>query len=456
MIGRRNVLRWLATIPALAAGQELTGYAREARRESIVVIGAGFAGLAAARNLADAGQAVVVVEARDRIGGRVWTSRAWHDTPLDLGASWIHGSRGNPLATLASRLRLRTIVTDYDRAITYDTDGREPNRTRQSFIGSLEDTIEGAIVRARRRSGDLSVEAAIADGINLGALSEAERRALHYVLNSNLEHEFGGDISDLSARYFDEEDDYDGDDLLMADGYDVLAGHLASGLDIRTGHEVTHVAWSASGVTVTTSQGVVRADRAVVTLPLGVLQHGGIVFDPPLPESKRLAINALGSGTLNKLYLQFPQAFWPRQYDWIGYVSAERGHFSEWLGGFDRYLGRPVLLAFNAGRFGEVIEGWSDEAIVRAAMDTLRTIYGRGIPEPTAHQLTRWKTDPYAFGSYSFYKVGSTPASRRALAAPVGGRLFFAGEATSLDSPSTVTGAYESGQDAAEALLDEQ
>lgn len=456
MIDRRKVLRWLATIPALAAGRGVIGRGLAARRESIVVIGAGFAGLAAARDLADAGQAVVVVEARDRIGGRVWTSRAWDDTPLDLGASWIHGSRGNPLAALASRLRVRTLVTSYDSEITYDTDGRQPGRARQAYLDDLEDTIEDAILRARRRGGDMSVEQAVTDGVNPGGLSEADRRALHYVLNSSLEHEFGGDISELSARYFDEEDDYDGDDLLMADGYDVLAGHLASGLEIRTGHEVTHVAWGTSGVTVTTSQGVVRADRAVVTLPLGVLQRGGVVFDPPLPESKRQAINALGSGTLNKLYLRFPNAFWPRQYDWIGYVSAERGHFSEWLGGFDRYLGRPVLLAFNAGRFGEAIEGWSDEAIVRGAMDTLRTIYGRGIPEPTAHQLTRWKSDPYALGSYSFYKVGSTPASRRALAAPVGGRLFFAGEAVSLDSPSTVTGAFESGQDAAEALLDEQ
>ena len=156
------------------------------------------------------------------------------------------------------------------------------------------------------------------------------------------------------------------------------------------------------------------------------------------------------------MYLRFPSTFWPRQYDWLEYVSSERGQFSEWIGGFERYLGRPVLLSFNAGRFGEQIEAWTDEQIVAGAMDTLRRIYGVGIPQPTGYQLTRWKTDPYALGSYSFYQVGATPTSRRDLGASVSGRLFFAGEATSLDSPSTVTGAYESGQDAAEALLDEQ
>ena len=137
-------------------------------------------------------------------------------------------------------------------------------------------------------------------------------------------------------------------------------------------------------------------------------------------------------------------------------VGCGTGDALRYLDGFERYLGRPVLLSFNAGRFGEQIEAWTDEQIVAGAMDTLRRIYGVGIPPPTGYQLTRWKTDPYALGSYSFYQVGATPTSRRDLGASVSGRLFFAGEATSLDSPSTVTGAYESGQDAAEALLDDQ
>ena len=453
---RRDLLHLLAALPAATLVGPATARTSATRRESVIVIGAGFAGLAAARTLVDAGQNVLVLEARERIGGRVWTSRAWADAPLDMGASWIHGTRGNPLTALASRVRARTIVTTYDNAITYDTDGRQASRARQDYIDAFETTVASAVRSARQQPADMSVEQAVQRGLNLAGMSEPQRDALDHFLNSTLEHEYGSDIADLSARHFDAEDDYDGDDVLFPDGYDALSNYLAGGLDVRTSHIVTAVAHDSSGVTVTTTRGRFSADRAVITLPLGVLQSGAVAFDPPLAGAKRRAIEALGSGTLNKLYLRFPSTFWPRQYDWLEYVSSERGQFSEWIGGFERYIGRPVLLSFNAGRFGEQIEAWTDEQIVAGAMDTLRRIYGVGIPQPTGYQLTRWKTDPYALGSYSFYQVGATPTSRRDLGASVSGRLFFAGEATSLDSPSTVTGAYESGQDAAEALLDEQ
>ena len=125
---RRDLLHLLAALPAATLVGPATARTSATRRESVIVIGAGFAGLAAARTLVDAGQNVLVLEARERIGGRVWTSRAWADAPLDMGASWIHGTRGNPLTALASRVRARTIVTTYDNAITYDRTTSTPLR----------------------------------------------------------------------------------------------------------------------------------------------------------------------------------------------------------------------------------------------------------------------------------------------------------------------------------------
>jgi monoamine oxidase len=185
----------------------------------------------------------------------------------------------------------------------------------------------------------------------------------------------------------------------------------------------------------------------VITLPVGVLKLGSVEFSPPLPGPKQAAIGRLGVGVLNKVYLRFPSAFWARdtkQADIIGIVSKNKGEWSESYD-FSPHTGSPDLLMFNAGAFGLAIEKWTDERIVTEAMAVLRRLFGASAPAPTAHIITRWGADPFAGGSYSHLAPGSTPADRDALAAPVGDRLFFAGEASSRAYPALVTGAYLSG-----------
>ena len=165
---------------------------------------------------------------------------------------------------------------------------------------------------------------------------------------------------------------------------------------------------------------------------------------PELPRHKRQAIAKLGMGVLNKFYLRFPEVFWPADVDWLEHIPAEHGVWTEWVS-FQRAAKRPILLGFNAADRGRAIEAWPDRRIVASAMSTLRTIYGAGIPEPLDYQITRWATDPYSLGSYSFNPVGSTPVMRKNLAAPLKGRVFFAGEATEQDYFSTAHGAYLSG-----------
>lgn len=159
-------------------------------------------------------------------------------------------------------------------------------------------------------------------------------------------------------------------------------------------------------------------------------------------------------GTLNKLYLRFPRAFWPEEPHLLGYIAEQRGAWAEWLN-IQRYLKTPVLLGFNAGSYARQLEQRSDEAIVASAMEALRAMFGARIPEPEATLMTRWSSDPLAGGSYSFLATGATPADYDVLAAPVANRLFFAGEATSRDYAATVHGALISGRDAAELILEE-
>jgi monoamine oxidase len=190
----------------------------------------------------------------------------------------------------------------------------------------------------------------------------------------------------------------------------------------------------------------------VVTLPLGVLQSHSVRFTPDLPNEKRDAIAKLGMGVLNKCYLRFNQAFWPDDVDWLGHIAAQHGEWTEWVS-FQRVANMPVLLGFNAADRGLEIEAWSDQQIVASAMATLRTMFGASILPPIDYQITRWASDPFARGSYSYNALGSTPQMRNALAMPLNARLFFAGEASHQEYFGTTHGAYLSGLQAAQHVL---
>lgn len=414
-----------------------------------LVIGAGMAGLRAAQMLSQTGQRVLVLEARQRLGGRTWTDDSL-GLPVDLGASWIHGIEGNPIHVLAQRLNVKLAYTDYDDMTRYAAEGAplsaQANRTLEALF---ERVLAKAEAFAERQNRDLSLQATL-DAVTTD-LTPAERRNLAYAVNTTIEHEFAASASDLSAWYYDEAEAFDGEDVIFPQGYGQLVNALSAGLEVRLEHAVTQVAYDAAGVAVTTAQGVFRARAVIVTVPLGVLQSGAVEFLPALPFAKQQALNRLGMGVLNKYYLRFPTAFWADSH-LLGYVGERPGEWAEWLNLY-ALLGEPVLLGFNAGAFGRALEKDNDRAIVDSAMQVLRTLYGDNTPDPMAYHITRWGRDPWAGGSYSFLKVGSTPDDYDTLAEPVDGRVFFAGEHTSRAYPGTVHGAYLSGERAAREVL---
>ena len=419
----------------------------------VIVIGAGVAGLAAARRLHDAGVPVMVLEGRDRIGGRVWTNRIWADTPLDMGASWIHGLRHNPIAKLAAELGIKTVVTDYDNLALYNTDGRKLSGAEQHKLDKwVEEVLEAAAAFGEQLDQDIALQDGVNQVLGEAPLTSEDRRQINYALNTLIEHEYANDISQMSLWYWDEDDEFGGDDVVFPGGYDWLVQALAAGLDIRLNQVVTRVEYDGDRVRVVTHEGEFAAARAIVTLPLGVLQSGAVQFEPPLPQAKQAALQKFGSGVLNKLYLRFPEVFWDKEADLLGYIAANKGEWAEYLNIY-KVTGQPVLLCFNAGTYGLAIEKWADEAVVAAAMNVLRTIYGHSIPDPTGWLITRWGSDPFAQGSYSSPGIGSSNADRDTLAEPIADRLFFAGEATIRDYSATVHGAYLSGQRAAEQIL---
>lgn len=439
---------WVAELQACTAMEQLG----VRRKKQIVAIGAGLAGLAAAQELQRHGHEVVVLEARDRIGGRIWTSTKWSDLPLDLGATWIHGVRGNPLTQLAQTIQAERLSTRYDSTIVYNTSGKPLSPTEERRLEQLRQQVWQSLEAAQDRDDDTSVRQVVDALKSKLDVSPDLLRYLNFILSGNIEQEYAGSANLLSAHWYDSAKAFEGDDALFVKGFRTLTDALARDLRIELEQVVREIHWRQSPVRVVTDKTEFLADRVLVTLPLGVLQAGSVRFVPELPPAKQDAIAKLGMGVLNKCYLRFEKAFWPTDVDWLEYVCVNPGEWTEWVS-FMRTVNKPILLGFNAADRGREIEALSDGEIVASAMQTLKTLYGQNIREPIDSQITRWASDPFALGSYSFNPVGAKPRMRKELAKPLDKKLFFAGEASEKDYFSTAHGAYLSGLRAAEEIL---
>lgn len=256
--------------------------------ETILVVGAGIAGLAAARRLQSAGYTVVVLEGRDRIGGRVWTDDTL-GVPLDFGAAWIHGIDGNPIYDLTRQWGITTSVTDFDASgLFYGADELtdEEYAEVESVVEELGDELEALKAEL---DDDVSIGAAVDELLaDYADLSARVLVCVRWTIISAIGLEMGEDLTDLSLWAWDEDEAFDGDDVVFPGGYHQIVERLAEGLDIRLNEVVTAIYYDGEGVEVETSSGVFIADRVIVTLPLGVLQRGLVAFDPPLPADHQV------------------------------------------------------------------------------------------------------------------------------------------------------------------------
>jgi monoamine oxidase len=418
--------------------------------KSVLVLGAGASGLACARDLSAAGCTVVVLEARQRIGGRVWTDDRL-GVPLDLGASWILGAAGNPLTSLARAARIDLRTTHWDRLAGYRGGRRVSRRELDQTRDEFADLLAAIRRRARSRSSDLSLQAAILDELRGEVLTPTDRLRLDYA-TSMLALDAAADMDELGVIGQELDRPPRGEDALVRGGFAQVLAQLASGLDLRLGHEVTQIEQLASSVRVTTATATFSADHCVVSLPLGVLQSGRLRFLPGLPADKLAGLRRLGMGTLNKAVLMLPRSIVPAGYDFLGRMGSEPTRFPMFVN-LETLTGRPAVLGFVAGHRARALEAGGDAHIVDAALRSLREMLGPSVPEPSAAVVTRWHADPYALGSYSYIPIGAKESDRDVLAAPVGARLFFCGEATQRNQAGTVHGAYLSGRRAAAQVL---
>jgi monoamine oxidase len=445
-MSRRNFLQAVAVSPLLKPPAQST-------TADVLVIGAGAAGIAAARELVDSGLTVILLEARDRIGGRVFTDRSM-GIPVDLGASWIHGTDGNPLSDLADQYGLERVETDYDDIRVFDGDGRMLSAGQYDEMESqFSDVMDAVYEQQEAAEVDATLGETFEAVLRAADLTTTESRQLRYLGTVSIEHEFAADLDALSLWNWDEGSGFDGADVIFPGGYGAIFDQLAQDLDIRLNQRVQEIRYGADGVTVRTDRDSLTAAQVILTVPVGVLQSGSITFSPDLPAWKTQAIQRIGSGTLQKAVLRFSEAFWNTDSHLLGFVANSGRFWMEWVDLFT-LTGEPLLMGFNAGSAAEAMEARSDAEIVADAMGVLRTIFGPAVPDPIDWRISRWHSDPLARGSYSYLPPDATPEDREQLGEPVADRLFFAGEATATDFPATVHGALLSGRRAAQAVLD--
>ncbi len=424
------------------------GARSDTKKAEVIIIGAGMAGLSAAKVLESEGKKAIVLEGRDRAGGRVVTDRSL-GIPFDLGASWIHGVRGNPLVKLAKKHGVKTHASSYDDVRLFDHDGSEVS---SGDTEELATEWEGLLAEVEKGAAsldhDISVGHAIRAAIAGEKLSAKEQRMLDWA-RSTVEVAQAEDLDKVSLLAGDDEG-FSGKDVLFPDGYDQLIRAQGAKVDVRLGHQVTRVVTKKKSVEVHTNKGMFEAERCLVTLPLGVLKRGRVMFSPQLPAKKRAAIARLGVGVLNKVVLVFPKTFWPTDRDFLGYMSKTKREFPVYMN-CRRFSDAHALIAFTGGSFARRIETRPAKKVVADAYAPLAKMFGDAAP-PEKHLIAKWSSDPFAFGSYSNLPVGARAKDFDTLRKPVAGRLFFAGEATIRKHPGTVHGALISGVEEAKRI----
>ena len=412
--------------------------------KKILIIGAGIAGLSAAKYLLERGVKTTVLESQEKHGGRLRTDRS-HGVAFDEGASWIHGPKENPITAIATAAGAKTFLTDPENLKIYKAEGSEYS----------EDVTDSAYTLYKKAIKEVALngskDSSFLEGFNRIYPGLINDPLWKYQLSSYLEFDTGGDIADLSSTDYNNDEKYSGDDQIITNGYDTVTDYLAKGLDIRLNERVSKIDYSGTEISVTSSSGVFAADYLIVTLPLGVLKKKPDLFSPFLPASKRQAVDELQMGGINKFLCVWKTAFWDTSLHYVGYASETKGKFSYFLN-TKPFSGHNALMAFAFGHYSLQTESMTDAEVVAEIMENLKNIYGAGIPQPSGFLRTKWSQNPNTYGSYSFVAKGASASAYDALAEPVERKLFFAGEHTSRLHRGTVHGAYESGQREAEKI----
>jgi monoamine oxidase len=433
MLDRRRLLMGSGALAASFAGASVPARADE---PDVVVIGAGAAGIAAAKQLQAAGRSVVVLEARSRLGGRTFTDSSLGPS-YDAGAMFIHWAERNPWTEIARELGVPTPNESWGGGFQLFQNGQpmaaSDRARRRGAFGEIDRRLETMDLQGR----DMSIAELLSD---LGP-------ELAPVATSGLLLSIGEESARISAR--DYQRLWSGEDYVVPSGYGNLVARYAAGLDIRLDQPVTGIDWSGAGVAVATAAGTLKARACIVTVPVGVLKAGAIRFTPELPARTRDALAGIGMGALTKIALKVEGERFGIAPGTTYFEAGAAGR----LISFELFPGdQDIVVGYCGGDYARELSQGGAAAAREHVVDLLAGMIGGDLRKAAGPvSFPAWWTDPFSLGSYSVCLPGHA-AARDVLAEPVGDRLWFAGEATAGGGAMTAGGATLAGRTAAAAV----
>jgi len=431
--------RFLGGLGAATLG--LTGFPAAAQgAPRVAIVGAGMAGLAAAHTLRWRGIPFVLLEARDRIGGRAYTDWKSLNVPFDQGSAFLHAPSSNPLTPKVTELGY-TILRQSGPPEVYignSDQGVKGNRALQAAYDELAHAISVA--------GGHGDDVAAADLLN--SSSVWDRLAAWAVGPA----EAGIELAQLSTLdWYTHIGAGLGRDGLVREGLGSVVAAFGAGLPVSLSTRVKSIDWSGPGVRLETQSGTVAADCCLVTVPVGVLRDGRITFTPALPATKQAAIAGITMGVVDKIALAFRHGSLPPvRNEWF-YQVRKDGTIADVL---VRPFGYDMTVQFTGGNLAREMELLNDADQIAIALAAVSDIYGNAATTGfSGGAVTRWARDPFSLGSHSAALPGQTH-QRAELAKPVADRLYFAGEACAAAWASTLPGAFVSGRAAARVIAE--
>lgn len=400
----------------------------------VAIIGAGAAGLGAAHGLAGSGRSVIVLEARDRLGGRAWTVQASPEVTFDVGCGWIHSADKNSYVPIARQLGFqlnKDLPPWRERAFG----NAFPQADRDDFMRAMDAFYE-RLWKAAQRGKDEPADRSLEAGNRWNPMIDAISTYIN-----------GCELKDMSTLDWDAYEDT-GLNWRVRRGYGALVAAYGAPCPVALSCNVTLIDHSEKHIRIETSLGTLTADKVIVTVPTNLIAEEAIRFSPPLPAKVDAAAGLpLGVDDKVTLALDDAEAF-PKEGNLRGAtMRTDMGTYHI------RPFGQPCIEGFFGGSFARELENAGEGAIAAQSIDEIAGFLGNDIRRKLKPLYeSHWARDPFARGSYSHALPGHA-GDRAVLAAPVDGRLFFAGEATSPTFFTTAHGARDSGERAAKEAL---
>ena len=406
----------------------------------VIIIGAGAAGLSAAKELSRQGLRYTLVEASHRIGGRAYSEEIAPNNWFDLGCSYLHQGETNPFVPIAEDLGM---VLEKEKGDIFSLD-----QIRNYHNGILLDAEQTALcyqydqqctenITASNAQGD---DTAVADLIDLDSPYAAP-------LMIGMATDCAADIDQTSA--LDLVNFFGGSDFSIQDGYGNLVKKWGDDVPVSLNTKVTSIIWDSSGVRVETNRGTIKGQCVLTTVSTGILAANHIRFKPGLPDWKEAAIAGVPTGTMNKICVHFDRDVFEAGDLGVHHTWRDNGEGSEIEA---NVMGLNTATVFIGGRFAVWLEKQGQQAGLDFALNQLTDVFGNDIRNHIDNSIvTAWATEPLTLGSYSCALPGQAH-QRAELARPIDQKLFFAGEATIVGAQATCHGAYLSGIRAAREI----